>query len=65
METVIKKPESLEITEEERAFLLDRRAAAADHAPVKVADVTVAKLAGLSKADLQKLLDKITAGEIE
>ena len=56
MDTILKKPETFEISDEERAWLLDRRAAAADSAPVKVADLTVAKLNGLSRADLQTML---------
>jgi hypothetical protein len=62
---IVKKPEPFSISDEEREHLEQRRAAAADNAPVKVANLTAAKLNGLSRADLQKLLDSITSGNIE
>jgi hypothetical protein len=65
MESVIKKPEAFEISDEERAWLLDRRAAAAANAPVKVADITAANLSVLSRAEIQNMLDRLTAGNIE
>jgi hypothetical protein len=65
MDTIVKKPEPFPISEEERDWVEQRRAAAANNAPVKVADVTAAKLNGLSRADLQTMLDRIRAGNIE
>ena len=62
---VVKTPEPFEISPDERDWLEQRRAAAADNAPVKVAGLTAAKLNGLSRADLQTMLDRIRAGLIE
>jgi ABC-type antimicrobial peptide transport system ATPase subunit len=64
MDTIIVKPAPYEITDEECQWLEQRRAAAADNAPVSVADLTPAKVNGLSKAEIQRLLDRITAGNI-
>jgi ABC-type antimicrobial peptide transport system ATPase subunit len=65
MDTIIVKPAPYEITDEECQWLEQRRAAAADNAPVKVADITAANLSVLSRAEIQNMLDRLTAGNIE
>ena len=65
MDTIVKKAEAFEISPEEREWIEQHRAAATDHKPIKLADITAAKLNALSKADQQRILDRVMAGEVE
>ena len=65
MQAILTKPECFPISDEERLLIEQHRAAAVDRVPVKLADITSEKVNALSRADQQKLLERLMAGEVE
>lgn len=65
MEAQVTKEPPFPISDAEKALIIEHRADAAAHEPLRLADLAPAKVNALSRSELQVLLDRVMRGEVE